>query len=48
MSDPSANKRNIKRRRAVLASVGLLAALTLSGLVFTFVEKVREASDRAT
>lgn len=48
MSDHAGKIRHDKRRRAVLASVSLLAALVAGGLVFAFVEKVRDASDRAT
>ncbi|HEY7428980.1 MAG TPA: hypothetical protein VH682_32415 [Gemmataceae bacterium] len=39
---------NTKRRRALQLSVGLLALLVGGVLVVAFVEKVRDASDRAT
>ena len=47
MSEHPANLHNKKRRRAVLASVGLLSVLVAGGLVFAFIERVRDASDRA-
>jgi hypothetical protein len=48
MSDPAGKISHDKRRRPVLASVRLLAALIAGGLVFALIEKVRDASDRAT
>jgi len=48
MSEPDARSRNKKSRRAALISVGLFAVLVAGGLVFSFIERVREASDRAT
>ena len=39
---------NTKRRRALMLSVSLLALLAGAALVLAFVEKVRDASDRAT
>ena len=48
MPDDTAKIRAKKRRRAVLASLSLLTVLIASGLVLAFVEKVRDASDRAT
>ncbi len=48
MSDHFENTLNKKRQRAFLVSLGLLAALVAGGLLFGFIEKVRDASDRAT
>jgi hypothetical protein len=48
MSEHPKNLRNKILRRAVLASVGLVAALVAGSLVLAFVERVRDASDRAT
>lgn len=43
----SATSFNNKRRRVFVASVNLLALCAAGGLVFGFVEKVRDAADRA-
>jgi hypothetical protein len=48
MSESAANHSNKNRRRAVLVSVSLLAALVAGGLVFAVVERFRDAADRAT
>ncbi|MGH7169122.1 MAG: hypothetical protein ACRELG_02450 [Gemmataceae bacterium] len=47
MSEHPTRLHNKNRRRAVLASVGLLAALVAGGIVFALIERVREAVDRA-
>lgn len=47
MSEPTARIHNRKRRRATVLSLSLLATLAASGLIFSCVEKVRDASDRA-
>ncbi len=41
------NPRNKKRRRIVLASVGLLAVVAAGGIVFGVIGQVLEAVDRA-
>lgn len=44
MLDPTGKK----RRRVVFASLSFLILLVAGGLVLAFVEKMRDASDRAT
>jgi hypothetical protein len=48
MSKAASNSRNKKHHRAVFASVGLLAVLAASVLVYSIVERIRDASDLAT
>ena len=48
MSGDVVDMRGKRRRRVFAVTVGLLAALAGSALVLSFVERVREASDRAT
>jgi hypothetical protein len=48
MSESAANPRNRTRRRAVLASLSLLTLLSAAGLILALVERIRDASDRAT
>lgn len=48
MSDPIWKISNRKRRRAILISVSLLSVLAAGGLALGIIEKVRDASDRAT
>jgi hypothetical protein len=43
-----ANTRNKKLRRAIIASVSVLAVLAAGGIVFSIVERIRDAADRAT
>lgn len=47
MFESTLDHRN-KKRRAVIVSTSLVAMLVAGGLAFAFVEKVRDAADRAT
>ena len=48
MTETNANLRNKSLRRVVVASVSLLAVFAAGGIVFSIVERIRDASDRAT